>query len=519
MSVPQDTDESVAPDGQRYLLPTTIERDAQFEDVRERSADARLDGRSVVCVQGLGFVGMAVAAVLAAARDEAGDPRFFVVGVDRPSTESYWRVARLAEGKPIIEAPDPRLAEMIAEAIRVGNLAPLADDRAYGLADTILVDVQLDVLDIETPEAGSIQIDIESMRAAIEAIGDSMRENALVVLETTVPIGLSEQHILPWLCARRARRGLRAQPLFAHAFERVMPGPRYVDSIRSFPRCFSGADEESALAARAFLESFVDTEKYPLTELASLAASEFAKLLENSYRAANIALVYEWTLLAERVGVNLFEIVDSIRSRTGTHDNLRYPGFGVGGYCLTKDALLAQWSIDQYFGRGVALPVTLEALRINRSMPLHALELMHESLGDDLNGKVVTLCGITYVAGVADTRNTPAEILAAALADEGCIVRAHDPLVTSWDAPVQVAFYSDFAEATAGADVIVLAVRHGAYTETSHRDLIAGMATAHMVIDAQDVLDDNAARALRASGPQVLGYGKGHWRRQGLGGA
>src|SRR5207249_3311459 len=118
-----------------------------------------------------------------------------------------------------------------------------------------------------------------------------------------------------------------------------------------------------ATAARNFLNALIDTEKYPLTELADTSASEMAKLLENSYRAANIALIHEWTLLAEQVGVNLFEVVESIKVRKGTHDNIRYPGLGVGGYCLPKDPLLAQWSATHLFNTDIVLSMTLEAMR------------------------------------------------------------------------------------------------------------------------------------------------------------
>ncbi len=160
-----------------------------------------------------------------------------------------------------------------------------------------------------------------------------------------------------------------------------MPGPSYVDSIRAFWRSFAGVDRESAAAASNFLLGFVDTAAAPPWELDDTVSSELGKLLENSYRSMNIAFIYEWTLLAESIGVNLFEVVDAIRVRKGTHDNMRYPGFGVGGYCLTKDSLLAQWGARHLLGSEVELEMTLAALKTNHLMPLHTAALVRELIG------------------------------------------------------------------------------------------------------------------------------------------
>ena len=161
-------------------------------------------------------------------------------------------------------------------------------------------------------------------------------------------------------------------------------------------------------------------------------SSELGKLLENSYRALNIAFMHEWTLLAEKIGVNLFDVVDSIRVRRGTHDNMRYPGFGVGGYCLTKDSLLAQWSAANLFGIDTVLEMTLAGLKTNYEMPLHTLQLVEEAAGGSLVGKTIAVCGVSYLAEVADTRNSPTETLLEGLLEKGARPRLHDPHVVTW---------------------------------------------------------------------------------------
>ena len=120
-----------------------------------------------------------------------------------------------------------------------------------------------------------------------------------------------------------------------HSYERVMPGPQYIDSIKNYYRVYSGINEYSATQTEIFLKTIISTKKYPLTRLNNTNATEMAKVLENSFRAMNIAFAVEWSRFAEEAGVNLYEIVDAIRMRP-THKNLMYPGIGVGGYCLTK---------------------------------------------------------------------------------------------------------------------------------------------------------------------------------------
>jgi nucleotide sugar dehydrogenase len=274
-------------------------------------------------------------------------------------------------------------------------------------------------------------------------------------------------------------------------------------------------DEASAARAKAFLDAITDTHQYPTRQLGDTTASEMAKLLENSYRAANIAFIHEWTLMAEELGVNLFEVVDSIRVRKGTHDNMRYPGFGVGGYCLTKDSLLAQWSLTHRFGSSHKLAVTLEALRINYEMPLHTMDLLGRMLGA-FQDRVITVCGLSYLAEVSDTRNTPTELLVKELENRGARVLLHDPITRRWpecpDFPVQ----EDLAECLRQCDGVVFAIPHKAYLKMSADDLNTLLKPGAVLVDAQNVLGDATARSLHECGHKLLGVGKGHWRKWGF---
>ncbi len=512
----ESTVESPSPDGTVYRIPSEAESRAAFRRIVEAAEAHRRRGGQIVAVQGLGFVGAAVAAVVANASDDAGERLHYVIGVDLATPGSYWKVGKINEGEPPFRTPDAKLPAILREAVQEReNLRATTCEEAYSLADVIIVDVPLDVEDRVAQGAQEIRVGLAAFEAAVHTIGRNMRPDALVLVETTVPMGACERVALPILLEERRRRGIDEPVLLANAYERVMLGPGYVDSIRAFRRTFAGVDEPSAERARSFLSTFIDVEGHPLWQLGDTVSSELGKLLENSYRSLNIAFIYEWTLLAEKIGVNLFEVVDSIRVRTGTHDNMRYPGFGVGGYCLTKDSLLAQWSAANLFGVDTELGMTLTGLKTNYEMPLHTLALAEELAGGDLAGKTIAVCGVSYLAEVADTRNTPTETLLDALLERGARVKVHDPHVVTWVERPDTEVLQSLTHALKKADGVVFALPHRAYTELSAEGLLAQLDRSAFVVDAQDVLTDEKAQLLHEAGRRVVGVGKGHWRTRG----
>ena len=507
--------ESSAPDGILYRIPSTAEARASFREISEAATAHRAGGGQVVVVQGLGFVGSAVAAAVAGATNAESRPFHYVIGVDLPSPESYWKVAKINEGNPPFRSPDQTLTELFHQTVHErGNLRATTCEEAYALADVVVVDVHLDVENRVAERADEIRVRLEGFQSALRAVGRHMPADALVLIETTVPMGTCERIALPILREERARRGIREPVLLANAYERVMPGPGYVDSIRALSRTFAGIDQESAERAETFLKTVIDTDGHPLWQLEDTVSSELGKLLENSYRSVNIAFIHEWTLLAEQIGVNLFEIVDSIRVRKGTHDNMRYPGFGVGGYCLTKDSLLAQWSAAHLFEADVVLGMTLGALRTNYEMPLHTFDLVEE-LADSVAGKTIAVLGVSYLAGVADTRNSPTEILVDRLLEADASLRVHDPLVATWYERPEIDVLQDLSSALAEASGVVFAVPHDAYLALASQELLELIAPHAFVVDAQNIVSDEKARALHEAGRRVVGVGKGHWRTRG----
>jgi UDP-N-acetyl-D-glucosamine dehydrogenase len=459
-------------------------------------------GRPVVCVQGLGFVGAAMAAAVAHAHDSEGRPHFDVVGVDLPTREGRAKVDALNNGRAPMATNDEDLVRVIADAHRRGNLLATIDVRAFALASVTVVNVPLDVVfeeDVPT-------VSYDHLREAIRTLGLHMPAGALVIVETTVPPGTCERVAAPELAQALAERGLPADAvMLAHSPERVMPGDSYLDSVVNFWRTYAGHTEEAGEACHDFLSKVVNVEDYPLTRLQSTLASETSKVLENSYRATTIAFMEEWGRFAEAVGIDLFEVIGAIRRRP-THSNMRQPGFGVGGYCITKDPLLAQISARELFGRGdLAFPFSTQAVAVNSAMPLVSLRRAEALLDGVLQDKTILLMGVSYREDVGDTRHSPAETFVRQAHAAGATVLCHDPLVAEWpelDLPVLKEL-----PPPDGVDLVVFAVPHRDYAALDFSAWLNGSRPA--VLDANDVLSPAQRQFIRERGCKIGAIGRG----------
>jgi nucleotide sugar dehydrogenase len=359
---------------------------------------------------------------------------YAVIGVDRDTEAGRKTVDALNAGVFPIVADDPKIAEFFERSRQKGNFYATVDAAAYAVADVIIVDINLDVHKVSNEKYALAEYDVTlaPFLAAIKTIGRYCKPEALVLVETTVPPGTCKEVVAPTLKAALEERGLPSDKIrIGHSYERVMPGPQYVDSIQNFYRVYSGIDEKSADAVETFLKTIIRTDKYPLTRLGNTNATEMAKVLENSYRAMNIAFVVEWSRMAEEAGVDLYEVVHAIRQRP-THSNLMFPGIGVGGYCLTKDPLLASWSRTHLLGGKEKLGQSETAVSINDQMPRYAFEFLERRYFSAISGKNVLLLGVSYRGDVGDTRFSPVEPFYRCLLSAGARISAHDPYVHHW---------------------------------------------------------------------------------------
>lgn len=408
-----------------YSLPQTKDDKAGIDKFLSLHPE-----KKVVVVQGLGFVGSVMGLVVANALTE----EYAVIGIDLPSPASFWKICSINEGVFPVLASDPKISQYYENSRRKKNYYATYDPYVYSKADVVVVDINLDVkksFGETAPEEYSV--DLTPFKKAIESIGNNCKQDVLVLVETTVPPGTSEKVVKPLLEACLAKRGLPVDELkVGHSYERVMPGPKYIDSIQNFYRVFAGTDEKSSNEVEKFLKTVIRTDEYPLSRLGNTNATEMAKVLENSFRAMNIAFMVEWSRFAEEAGVDIYEVVNAIRLRP-THKNIMLPGLGVGGYCLTKDPLLASWAKMNLFGSTERLHQSEKGVHINDKMPLYAFEFLQSQYKGSLEGKKVLLLGVSYLNDVGDTRYTPVEGFYDHLEIQGAVISLHDPHVLYWE--------------------------------------------------------------------------------------
>jgi UDP-N-acetyl-D-glucosamine dehydrogenase len=499
----------------------------------DRTTDYQIDRKTIV-VQGLGFVGTAMAAALAnagatttAGSETSSDELYNVIGIDLANEQNYWKIGRVNAGLSPVVSTDASLDAAYTAAHERGNLTATHLAEAYSLADVVVVDIHLDIRKQEHGNPHQYSFTYDGYLAALRGVAENVKPDALVLIETTVPPGTTEKVVKPLFEAVFAERGLATDKLkLAHSYERVMPGKDYLHSITNFYRVYSGVDAASRAAVREFLSSFINTADFPLTELHSTTASEMSKVLENSFRAANIAFMQEWTEFAQTAGVNLFDVIQAIRVRP-THRNIMAPGLGVGGYCLTKDSLLADWSYRNLFGSDEHLDVSLNAIGINDTMPAFTFDLLANALGgaDTMRGKHVAILGVSYLNDVADTRYSPTETLYDLCAGAGAVVRVHDTLVSYWaekDMTVETSLEA-FAKQSPQTDAVIFAVRHNEYLRLGTGEDANGNANGNadeilrlfagvrVVVDGMNIVSNATAEALARKGVRVVGVGKGHW--------
>ena len=531
---------SVSPEGEEFLLPTQEDYETEFHRLERLATRHREEGREIAVVVGLGFVGAVMAAVIADSTDESGKPGKFVIGMQRPSTRSFWKIPLIGRGVAPMKSEDPEVPAIIHRCVvEKQTLTASFTYESLKLADVVVVDVQCDYVKESLADVGTGYVQMEDLEKALEIIGDSIQPNALVLIETTVPPGTTEQVAYPLIKKAFRKRGITSEPLIAHSYERVMPGADYVASIRNFWRVCSGINEESRKRVTRFLSDVIDTENFPLTVLDRPIESETAKIVENSYRATILAFLNEWSLFAERNGVDLVKVIQAVKVRP-THSNMIFPGPGIGGYCLPKDGGLGVWAYRHLMGfEDDLFKMTPLSINVNDSRALHVPELARDALrnmGRYIAASKVTLLGASYREDVGDTRYSGSEIVVRRLVEMGADVCVHDPYVDHWwefeaqesyPAPGKsrgrffrsqkkldaLAVEPDIWKALKDADVMILAVRHKQFLNLDPAKVIEAAGGPLAVIDCFGILDDNKIKRYFELGCEVKGLGRGHINR------
>ena len=484
----------------KYKIPKKIDDKENIDKFLPKNKN-----KKIVVVQGLGYVGSVMALVCA----NAIDSEYAVLGIDLPNENSFWKTQSLNDGEFPLRAEDPKVEQFYRNALHKGNFYATCDDYVYSLADIVIVDIGLDVQIKKTINNDILEYDVSlsNFKNAIKSIAKKCKEDLLVLVETTVPPGTTEKIVKRIIKSGLKKRGLSDDSFkLGHSSERVMPGENYIDSIQNFYRVYSGIDKKSADATASFLKTIISTENYPLTQLSSTNATEISKVLENSYRAVNIAFIEEWSRFAEESGVNLFEIIDAIKLRP-THSNMMFPGIGVGGYCLTKDPLLANWSLKEHFESSKNLDFSERSVFINNLMPKSAFNFLVSKYRTDVANKNVLLLGISYRGDVSDTRSSPVNLFYDECVQIGCKIYVHDPYVNFWEEK-QLQIHGHLGEVlTQDFDVVVISAGHSKFRSRKFIDNLI-LARPKLIYDSIGLLTEQDIKRLqKCSKVCVIGRG------------
>jgi len=531
---------AISPQGESFPIPRKDEYDAEYFRLEKLAKEAKAAGKEIVVVMGLGFVGVVMAAIVADTKDEKGNNSKYVIGYQRPSIRSYWKIPLVNRGESPVKAEDPEVDELITRTVTESKtfVATFNSD-CLKLADVVVVDVQCDYSKADLGNMRTGDTDMAALEASMRSIGETIPPHAMVLIETTVAPGTTEFVAWPILKKAFAKRGLKETPLLAHSFERVMPGKEYVSSIRDFWRVCSGCNKEARDKVEKFLHEVLNTEEFPLTVMDRPIESETTKIVENSYRATILAYMNEWSLFAERNGVDLIKVINAIKMRP-THSNMIFPGPGIGGYCLPKDGGLGYWAYRHILGfedGDDVFQITPTAIDINDTRSLHVAELTRDALrnmGKYIAGSDVLLMGASYREDVGDTRYSGSELVVRKLTEMGADMRVHDPYVDHWyefetqdedpdhswarffrnqDQLKDTIVEKDLAKSLKGAEAIILAVPHKQYKDLKPADIVKWAGGPIAIVDAFGILSDARIKEYFELGCEVKALGRGHIQR------
>lgn len=423
-----------------------------------------------ITVIGMGYVGIPCAALLA---DVEG---FQVTGLQRRSKRSGWKIDQLNEGKSPFEGDEPGLDELIARVVAKGSFRVTDDIEVLTDSDVILIDVQTPTDEQHIPQ-------YHSLKQVSEQIGQRIQKGTLVVVESTVAPGTT-QNVVQKIIEQQS--GLKGGEDFdlAFAYERVMPG-KLINNIVNLPRIVGGITPKSAERAVAIYSKIVKAKLHTTDVL----TAELSKTIENSYRDVNIAFVNEMALVCESLGVNVYEIIDLINELPSR--NLHIPGAGVGGHCLPKDTWLLRFGVNEYGSHKMEPKFIALAREINNHMPVHMALLIEDALaaqGLEIHDANITILGAAYLENSDDTRNTPTATLVSVLESKGATVTIHDPHVREWEFGVHE-MVSDLNTAVTGADCLALVTKHREYTQLD-LDSIKKLMRTPVFVDGRNVFTE-----------------------------
>ena len=409
-----------------------------------------------IAVIGLGYVGLPTLLVLSNLK-KGNSYRYSLVGIEKDNYLGNLKINSLQSKLKLIKSSEKKFNSLYKNALSRKEVIFTNDYNKLKSCKKIIVSINFEI---------SSEKAKKNLLKLFTKIAENISKNSLIVLQSTLPPGMSEKIILPRIKKDLSKRKLKLNDIyFAYSYERVTPGDNYIDSIISSPRCYSAINRKSKRKCKEFLMKILK-KKELLTEFNSITECETAKVLENSFRAINISFIDEWTKISQKLNVNLFDIINAIRKRP-THKNLMFPGLGVGGYCLTKDPTFIKYTSKNILGVHQNFPITSQAVKINKNMIYTSLKFVMSKI--KIKKKKILVCGGSYKEDTNDTRHSPSLKFAKILQNKGGKVYLHDPwLNQNKIASSGINFEKKFSNKF---DIIIFAVSHKIFKKINVKNI------------------------------------------------
>ena len=423
-----------------------------------------------LCVVGLGYVGLPAAVVFAS----RGIP---VIGIDI----DHRKVEAINRGQTPIK--EPGVDTLLRQAVADGKLTATTTHDA-------LRECQAIIIAVNTPVEDGV-VNLTQLKNALETAAKNLNKDTLVSIESTVPPGTTEKIAKPIL----EKSGLKTgrDYYLAHVPERIAPG-RAIEELTTAPRLVGGVDPPSTQRAIE-LYTTINKNLYPT----DATTAEFTKLIENTYRDVNIALANIFALMAEKIGIDVWEAIRLANTHPRVHIHL--PGPGVGGPCLTKDPYILITAASIEHAKLIQL-----AREINRQMPTHFTHLVLTALKKhSINPReaTVAILGVAYKGGIDDTRETPAQPIIHLLKQHIAEVRAHDPYTQETFGATPT---TTVEEALENADAAAIVTDHPQYKQLDWKKL-APLMRHKIIVDGRRVVEPHTAIEAGYT-YYAIGYGK-----------
>lgn len=409
-----------------------------------------------VSIIGLGHVGLPMMVILSNLKKN--NHYLYKVNVVENNNKRGRQITKnIKEKKFNFQTNDIKFNQLLKKTIKSSKVEISTNYKDLCYSDIILISINFEIRKNKKK--------FIILKKLINNIGENIKKHSLILFQTTFPPGTCENIIIPELQKTLIKRKISIKDIFfAYSFERVMPGSDYLKSINSNYRCYSGINNESKKNCKKFLESFINTKKYPLFLLNTITECEVAKVLENSYRAINIALIDEWTKFSNLMKIDLFNVIKSIKVRP-THSNIMNPGIGVGGYCLTKDPLFIDTSAKLFFKKKTDFPIIKKAVLINKKMPIFSFNFINQNFKLKKNSKIL-MFGLSYKEDIGDFRYSPSIALLKQLLRVNKNIKVSDPFISS---EVLNCENINIKDNLKKFDLILLCLRHKQYKVINSR--------------------------------------------------